>query len=80
MINGMSLLRFHFQRFGLLMHFGTRAPLSSKGSNSKAEATYFPSKKLKDIPLDELAANAADFDLICEDGECITFKDEFSYL
>ena len=55
MINGMSLLHLHFQRFGLLMHASTRATPSTKGSKSKTEAMYFPSEQLKDIPLDELA-------------------------
>ena len=59
MMNGMSLLHLHFQQFGLLMHVGTRASPSSKGSKSP----YFPSKTLKDIPLGELVANKADFDL-----------------
>ena len=80
MINGMSLLHLHFQRCGLLMHVGTRATPSSKGSKSKTEAMYFPSKQLKDIPADELAANKADFDLTCEGGGCISFTDEFRYL
>ena len=79
-INGMSPLHLHFQRFGLLMHVGTRATPSSKGSKSKTEATYFSSKQLKKIPLDEFAANKADFDLTCERGGCITFTDEFRYL
>ena len=72
MINGMSLLHLHFQRFDLLMHVGTR--------KSKTEAMYFPSKKVKDIPLDELAAEKADFDLTCKGSGCITFTDEFRYL
>ena len=80
MINGMSLLHLHFQRFGLLMHVGTRATPSSKGSKSKTEAMYFPSKQLKDIPLDKLAANKVDIDLTCKGGGCITFTDEFHYL
>ena len=80
MINGMSLLHLHFPRFDLLMHTGTRATPSSKGSKSKTEAMYFPSQKLKEIPLDELAANRADFDLTCKGGGCITFTDGFRYL
>ena len=44
---------------------------------SKTGAMYFPSKILKEILLDELAANKADFDLTCEGGGCITFTDEF---
>ena len=47
MINRTSLLHLHFQRFGLLMHVGTRATVYSKGSKSKTEAMYFPSKKLE---------------------------------
>ena len=80
MISGMSLLHLHFQRFGLLIHVGTRATLPSKGSKSKTEAMYFPSKKLKEIALDELAANKPAFDLTCEDGGCITLTNEFRYL
>ena len=72
MINGMSLLHLHFQRFGLLMHVGTRATPSSKERKSKTEAMYFPSKQLKYIPTDELAANKADFDLTCE-GKAFSF-------
>ena len=81
MINGMSLLYLHFQRFAPLMHVGARTtPSSKQGSKSKTEAMYFPSKKPKEIPLDELAANKADFALTCEDGGYITFTDEFRYL
>ena len=81
MINGMSrLLHLHLQRSGLLVHVDTRATPSCKGSKSKTEAMYFPSKKLKEIPLDKLAANKADFDLTCEGSGCITFMDEFCYL
>ena len=80
MINGMSLLLLHFQWFGLLMHVGIRATPSSKGSKSKTEAMHFPSKKLKEIPLDDLAASKAYFDLTCEGGGCITFTDKFRYL
>ena len=76
----MSLLHLHFQRFGLLMHVGTRATPSSKGSKSKTEAMYFPSEQLKNIPADDLAANKADFDLTCKGGGCISFTDEFRYL
>ena len=63
MINGMSLLRLHFQRFGLLMRIGNRATSSSEGRKSNTEAMYFPSKKLKETPLDELAANKGRFQL-----------------
>ena len=62
------------------MHVGTRATPSSKASKSKTEAMYFPSKKPKDIPPDELAAGKADFDLTRKGGGCITFMDEFRYL
>ena len=44
------------------------------------EAMYFPSKKLKEIPLDEFAANKADFDLKCEGSGCIIFTGKFRYL
>ena len=80
MINVMSLLHLHFQRFCLLMHVSTRATPSSKGRKSKMDAMNFPSKKLKEIPLDELEANKADFDLKCVSSECITFMEEFRYL
>ena len=70
MINRMSLLHFHFQRFGLLMHIGTRATPSFKGSKSKIKAMYFPSKQLKVIPSDELAANKADFNLTSQVHIC----------
>ena len=73
MTNGMSLLHLHFQRFGLLMHVGTRATPSSKGIKSKTEAMHSPSKKLKEIPLDELAAYKADFDLTCKGSGCIIY-------
>ena len=79
MINGMSLLYLCFQRFGLLMHVGTRATPSAKGSKSKTDAMYFPSKQLKEIPLDKLVANNADFDLTCEGDGCITIIDKFRY-
>ena len=62
------------------MHVSIRAAPSSQGRKSKTKAVYFPSKKLKEIPLDELAANKADFGLTCEGGGCITFSDEFCYL
>ena len=80
MINGMSLLHLHFQRFSLLMHISTRATSSFKGRKSKTEAMYFPSKILKEIPLDKLAANKAAINLTCKGGGCITFMDEFRYL
>ena len=41
---------------------------------------HFPSKELKDIPLDEHAAYKADFDLTCKGSRCITLTDEFRYL
>ena len=79
-INGMSLLHLHYQRYGLLMHVSTRATSSSKCSKSKMEAMYFPFKKVKETPLDEVAANKADFYLTCEGSGCITFIDKFRYL
>ena len=33
-----------------------------------------------DIPVGELAANKADFELTCDGGGCISFTDEFGYL
>ena len=77
--NKVSLLHLHFQWFGLLMHVSTMATFSSKGSESKTEAMYFPSKQLKDIPQDELAADKADFDLTCKGGGNITLMDDFCY-
>ena len=78
--NGIGLLHHHLQRFGLLMHVGTRATPSSKGSKSKTEAMHFPSNKVNEIPLGELAASKADFDLTCKGSGNITFTDEFRYL
>ena len=48
---------------------------SSKGSKAKTEAMHFPSKQLKDIPRNELAAYKA-----CEGSGCITFTNKFRYL
>ena len=42
MIKGMSILHLHFQQFGLLMHVGTRATPSSKGSKSKQKQCISP--------------------------------------
>ena len=42
MITGTSLLHTYLQRFGMLMHAGSRATETSEGSESKTEAVYFP--------------------------------------
>ena len=78
MINGMSLLHLHFQWFGLLMRVSSRETPSPKNKKSKAEAMNFPSKKLNEIPLYELAANKANFDLTCKGSGCITFMANFA--
>ena len=40
MITGTSLLHTHLQRFGMLMHVGSRATKTSEGSKSKTEAVF----------------------------------------
>ena len=42
MIIGTSLLHTLLQRFGMLVHAGSRATESSEGSKSNTEAVYFP--------------------------------------
>ena len=77
MINGTSLLRTHLQRFGMLMHVGSRATETSEGSKSKTEAVFFPSRTASIV---EIQSNSADFDLLCESGGFITFTNEIRYL
>ena len=42
MITGTSLIHIHLQRFGMLIHVGSRATETRAGSKSKTEAVYFP--------------------------------------
>ena len=42
MIMGTSILHTHLQRFGMLMHVGSRATDTSEGIKSKTEAVNFP--------------------------------------
>ena len=79
MINGTSLLHTHLQRFGMLMHVGSRATETSEGSKSKTEAVFFPSRTTS-TSIEEIQSNSADFDLVCDSGGFITFTNEFRYL
>ena len=79
MINGTSLLHTHLQRFGMLMHVGSRATETSEGSKSKTEAVFFPSRTTS-TSIEEIQSNSADFDLVCDSGGFITFTNEFYYL
>ena len=54
-------------------------PPPPRAENPRQEQCAFP-KNLKEIPLDKLAANKADFDETCVGGRCITFMDNFRYL
>ena len=67
MINGTSLLHTHLQRFGMLMHVGSRATETSEGSKSKTEAVFFPSRTTS-TSIEEIQSNSADFDLVCDSG------------
>ena len=74
---GTSLLHIHLQRFGMLMHVGSRETETSEGSNSKTEAVLFPCRTAS---IDEIQSNSTDFDLVCGSGGFITFINEFCYL
>ena len=65
MITGTSLLSTDLQRFGMLMHVGSHATETSKGSNSKTEAVLFPSRTAS---IEEIQSNSADFDIACDSG------------
>jgi len=76
----------------MLMHTGTHATATCKGSKSKTEAMYFPSnstiKEYKEYnesndtcSLEEFTADKwADFNLLGVEGEYISFTNQFCYL
>jgi len=70
-------LQIHFQRFGLIMHFGCLNQDGSHKTQSKTEAMYFPATKKTEAEMQEVKV-----DLIFgpDNQYYVPFTDTFKYL